>query len=259
MSKSLGNVIAPQKVADTLGAEIIRLWVTSTDYSGELSLSDEILKRVVEGYRRLRNTLRFLLANVSDFDPARDMLPVDGVAGDRPLRAGDDAAGVGEVAGRLRPLRVPPDRRSPADLRVGGPRRVLARHPEGPSVHDAAALEGAALGAVGALPHHRRAAEADGAAAVVHRRGSVEGARRRAPAARSSRKPTRRCRRCRTKPRWSNAGPRCAPSAPRCRSASRNCARRERSARRCRPRSSCARPAERPRCCSRSATTCASS
>jgi len=77
MSKSLGNVIAPQKVADTLGAEIIRLWVASTDYSGELTLSDEILKRVVEGYRRLRNTLRFLLANVSDFDVARDMLPVE--------------------------------------------------------------------------------------------------------------------------------------------------------------------------------------
>jgi isoleucyl-tRNA synthetase len=76
MSKSLGNVVAPQKVADTLGAEIIRLWVASTDYSGELSLSDEILKRVVESYRRLRNTLRFLLANVSDFDPGRDMLPV---------------------------------------------------------------------------------------------------------------------------------------------------------------------------------------
>ena len=77
MSKSLGNVIAPQKVADTLGAEIIRLWVASTDYSGELSLSDEILKRVVESYRRLRNTLRFLLANVSDFDTERDMLPVE--------------------------------------------------------------------------------------------------------------------------------------------------------------------------------------
>jgi len=76
MSKSLGNVIAPQKVADTLGAEIIRLWVASTDYSGELSLSDEILKRVVESYRRLRNTLRFLLANTGDFDPQRDMLPV---------------------------------------------------------------------------------------------------------------------------------------------------------------------------------------
>ena len=75
MSKSLGNVIAPQKVTDTLGAEIIRLWVASTDYSGELFISDEILKRVVEGYRRLRNTLRFLLANTADFDPAKDLLP----------------------------------------------------------------------------------------------------------------------------------------------------------------------------------------
>jgi isoleucyl-tRNA synthetase len=77
MSKSRGNVIAPQKVADTLGAEILRLWVAATDYSGELSISDEILKRVVESYRRIRNTLRFLLANVSDFDPARDALPVE--------------------------------------------------------------------------------------------------------------------------------------------------------------------------------------
>src|SRR6185312_8806761 len=75
MSKSLGNVIAPQKVTDTLGAEILRLWVGSTDYSGELFISDEILKRVVESYRRLRNTLRFLLANTADFDAAKDLLP----------------------------------------------------------------------------------------------------------------------------------------------------------------------------------------
>jgi isoleucyl-tRNA synthetase len=71
MSKSKGNVVAPQKVSDTLGAEILRLWVASTDYSGELSISDEILKRVVEAYRRIRNTLRFLLANTADFDPAQ--------------------------------------------------------------------------------------------------------------------------------------------------------------------------------------------
>ena len=75
MSKSKGNVIVPQKVSDTLGAEVLRLWVAATDYSGELSISDEILKRVVESYRRIRNTLRFLLANTADFDPARDMLP----------------------------------------------------------------------------------------------------------------------------------------------------------------------------------------
>jgi isoleucyl-tRNA synthetase len=77
MSKSMGNVIAPQKVSDSLGAEILRLWVASTDYSGELSISDEILKRVVEGYRRIRNTLRFLLANISDFDASKDLLPPD--------------------------------------------------------------------------------------------------------------------------------------------------------------------------------------
>ena len=76
MSKSLGNVIAPQEVSDTLGAEILRLWVGATDYSGELSISKEILKRVVESYRRIRNTLRFLLANLSDFDPARHAMPV---------------------------------------------------------------------------------------------------------------------------------------------------------------------------------------
>jgi isoleucyl-tRNA synthetase len=77
MSKSLGNVIAPQAVSGELGAEILRLWVASTDYSGELSISQEILKRVVEMYRRIRNTLRFLLANLSDFDPAKDLVPVE--------------------------------------------------------------------------------------------------------------------------------------------------------------------------------------
>ncbi|QRM19151.1 isoleucine--tRNA ligase [Dechloromonas sp. TW-R-39-2] len=76
MSKSKGNVIAPQQVSDKMGADILRLWTASTDYSGELTISDEILKRVVEGYRRIRNTLRFLLANVSDFNPVADMLPV---------------------------------------------------------------------------------------------------------------------------------------------------------------------------------------
>jgi isoleucyl-tRNA synthetase len=77
MSKSLGNVIAPQEVMNELGADILRLWVGATDYSGELSISKEILKRVVESYRRIRNTLRFLLANLADFDAARDALSVD--------------------------------------------------------------------------------------------------------------------------------------------------------------------------------------
>jgi isoleucyl-tRNA synthetase len=76
MSKSLGNIVAPEKVSNTLGAEVLRLWAAATDYSGELFISDEILKRVVESYRRLRNTLRFLLANSSDFEAARHALPV---------------------------------------------------------------------------------------------------------------------------------------------------------------------------------------
>ncbi|MBS3936105.1 MAG: isoleucine--tRNA ligase [Sulfuritalea sp.] len=77
MSKSKGNVVAPQQVSDTLGAEILRLWVAATDYSGELTISKEILDRVVEVYRRLRNTLKFLLANTADFDAQKNMLPVD--------------------------------------------------------------------------------------------------------------------------------------------------------------------------------------
>ena len=76
MSKSLGNGIDPQELASRLGAEIIRLWVAATDYSGEMSIGDEILKRVVEGYRRIRNTLRFLLANTRDFDLAQHSVPI---------------------------------------------------------------------------------------------------------------------------------------------------------------------------------------
>jgi isoleucyl-tRNA synthetase len=72
MSKSLGNGVDPQATSQKLGAEIIRLWVAASDYSGDIAGDDKILARVVDAYRRIRNTLRFLLANVSDFDPARD-------------------------------------------------------------------------------------------------------------------------------------------------------------------------------------------
>jgi isoleucyl-tRNA synthetase len=77
MSKSLGNVIAPQKVNDTLGADIMRLWVSATDYSGEMAVSETILQRSADAYRRIRNTARFLLSNLSGFDPATDLLPAD--------------------------------------------------------------------------------------------------------------------------------------------------------------------------------------
>lgn len=75
MSKSLGNVIAPEKVINSLGADILRLWVASTDYRAEITVSDEILKRTAEAYRRIRNTTRFLLANLHDFEPEKNLLP----------------------------------------------------------------------------------------------------------------------------------------------------------------------------------------
>jgi isoleucyl-tRNA synthetase len=77
MSKSVGNTVSPQEVSGKLGAEIIRLWCAATDYSGDLAIDDKILARVVDAYRRIRNTLRFLLANVSDFDPAKDAVPFE--------------------------------------------------------------------------------------------------------------------------------------------------------------------------------------
>ena len=74
MSKSLGNVVSPQDVMNKLGADILRLWVASTDYTGEMTVSDEILKRSADAYRRIRNTARFFLANLNGFDPAKDMV-----------------------------------------------------------------------------------------------------------------------------------------------------------------------------------------
>ena len=89
MSKSLGNVISPTKVMNTLGADVMRLWVAAADYRGEMTVSDEILKRVSDAYRRIRNTVRFLLGNLDGFSPnqesldPQDMLPLDRWAVDR--------------------------------------------------------------------------------------------------------------------------------------------------------------------------------
>ena len=96
MSKSIGNTVAPQDVMDKLGADILRLWVASTDYSGEMAVSDEILKRAADTYRRIRNTARFLLANLAGFNPATDsvkpeeMVVVDRWAVGRALAAQND-------------------------------------------------------------------------------------------------------------------------------------------------------------------------
>ena len=96
MSKSKGNVIAPQKVVNNLGADIIRLWVASSDYTAEMNVSDEILKQAADSYRRIRNTARYLLSNLSDFNPAtdgvavEDMLALDQWAVDRAYHVQQD-------------------------------------------------------------------------------------------------------------------------------------------------------------------------
>ena len=82
MSKSIGNVIAPQEIIDKFGAEILRMWVSASNYQEDIRISDETLNRLVDAYRRIRNTCRYLLSNLNDFDPkdkvaAADMLPMD--------------------------------------------------------------------------------------------------------------------------------------------------------------------------------------
>jgi isoleucyl-tRNA synthetase len=77
MSKSLGNVVAPDKVINSIGADVLRLWVAATDYRNEMAVSDQILQRMSEAYRRIRNTARFLLANLNDFKPAQNIIPVE--------------------------------------------------------------------------------------------------------------------------------------------------------------------------------------
>ncbi|HEX4871766.1 MAG TPA: isoleucine--tRNA ligase [Nevskiaceae bacterium] len=76
MSKSLGNVVAPQQVLKTLGADVLRLWVAASDYSGEIAISDQLLERMADAYRRIRNTARYLLGSLKDFDPVRDAVPL---------------------------------------------------------------------------------------------------------------------------------------------------------------------------------------
>ena len=100
MSKSLGNVIAPREVIEKYGAEILRLWVSAADYRDDIRISDEILAQLSEAYRRIRNTARFLLGNLSDFDPATDAVPAAEHAGDRPLGAAQAAAACVEKARR---------------------------------------------------------------------------------------------------------------------------------------------------------------
>ncbi len=181
MSKSLGNGIEPQDIMRTLGADMLRLWIAATDYANEMSLSQEILKRMSDSYRRMRNTLRFLLGNLHDFEPQQAL------AGGRAGRARSlgDRAHARAAAGdreRLSRLRVPPDLSEGAQLLRGRSGRLLSRYPEGSPVHHTGGQPRAPLGADRDVAHRREHGALAGADPVVHRRGVVGlSARRRDP------------------------------------------------------------------------------
>ena len=177
MSKSQGNGVDPQETTQKLGAEIIRLWVAASDYSGDIAGDAKILARVVDGYRRIRNTLRFLLANVSDFDPAKDAVAAVRHAGDRPLCAVARGAVPGRGAGPLRGVRVPSGGRQAAGLLLGRPGRFLPGRAERPALHHGAQVAGAAQCADRAVEHHPCHAALDGAVPQLHGRGGLEAVR----------------------------------------------------------------------------------
>ncbi len=176
MSKSKGNVVAPQQVSDTLGAEILRLWVAATDYSGELTISKEILDRVVEVYRRLRNTLKFLLANTADFDAQKNMLPVEQwLEIDRyALALTIDLQATGVAAyDRYEFHKVV---QALQNFCAERPRRLLPRHPQGSSLHDCCRLTLTTFGAKRTVAYRAVDHAPDGADSQLHCRRNPSGA-----------------------------------------------------------------------------------
>ena len=135
MSKSLGNTILPQEVIKESGAEMLRLWVAMSDFREELRVGKQILQRVVEAYRKIRNTCRYLLANLYDFDPARDLVPLAAMQEvDRYAlaRYADDRR---RDPRRLRRLRLPDDLPAHQPAGDGRPVGVLRRRVEGSALH----------------------------------------------------------------------------------------------------------------------------
>ena len=180
MSKSLGNTIEPQEIIAKSGAEIIRLWVAMVDYREEIRIGKEILARVVEAYRKLRNTARILAANLFDFDPAKDLVatsalePVDRYILSRyatlalKARASYDAFDFQGVGPR------------PQRLCDRGPQRVLRGCLQGSAVHAGRRLAEPPRGANGDVPHRRWSGAAGRADSAGDRRAVVEGAAGRA-------------------------------------------------------------------------------
>ena len=174
MSKSLGNVVLPTEICEKWGADLLRLWVASQDYTADVRMSTTCMTQLSEAYRKIRNTFRFALGNLADFDPARDAVaegPLEEL--DRWMLA-RTAAWWGNCRGVLRGVRFPPRLSRAARLLRRGPERVLFRRAEGPALHLCAAKSAAALRADRHLSHRQRAGAAAGADPGVHGRGNLE-------------------------------------------------------------------------------------
>ncbi len=233
MSKSLGNVVAPQKVMDTLGADVLRLWVASADYRNEMTVSDEILKRVSDTYRRIRNTAKFLLGNLDGFDPAKHLVPVeDSLLLDQwaVQQAYDVQQAVTAAYERYDYPEVVAARAELLHQRAG---RAVPGHHQGPALHHADRQPWPAQRAERDVPHRRGAGALAGTGAELHRRGNLAAAAGRARRQRAVRDLVRRAW---TPPRIRRnsgaGGPTCWRSATAPRACSKACARPSRSARR---------------------------
>ena len=180
MSKSLGNAMPPNELIDEYGADIVRLWVGSTDYGGEISLSPEVLKGVVDSYRRIRNTFPFFAGESFRFRSARRFAADRRMARNRPLRAGDGrkmaAAGLRRA---LSAPRLPRRHERLARLLRDRSGRLLSRCPQRPPLHLPARIAPAPRRANGVVRHRANAFQSRGAGFVLHRRRGVGGVARR--------------------------------------------------------------------------------
>ena len=156
MSKSIGNTLVPQKLTSTLGADVVRLWVAATDYANEMSVSDEILKRMADSYRRMRNTLRFLLGNMHGFDPAQHAVAFDDLVAIDQWAIGQGICPAKRCGHGLSQLRVSRHLSEDPQFLRGRARRVLSGHHQGPALHHGRRQRAAALGANGHVPRGRR-------------------------------------------------------------------------------------------------------
>ena len=169
MHKSLGNVIEPDEIIKRHGAEILRLWTASVEFNEDVRLSETILTRLVDAYRKLRNTFRYLLGNLSDFDPAEGRRARLRAGRHRPVDSAARRRPGGPLPRVVREFRVPQGLSLGLRLRHGGPERRVFRRAQGPAVHRGHQIPGPAQRPDRALPPAGRAGAADGAAHELHR------------------------------------------------------------------------------------------